>query len=339
MKDEKQLLDLMTTPGEALTDFMRSLKGDLLVLGAGGKMGPSLCRLAARASQAAGTKTRIMAVSRFSDAAAAKELTDAGIETISADLMDDAALAALPTADNVIYMAGRKFGTSGGGESLTWAMNAYLPGRVAQRFASSRIVAFSTGNVYPFEPIVHGGVHEDVTPGPVGEYAQSCYGRERIFEHFSRVNKTPVALYRLAYAIDMRYGVLHDIAAAVYEDRPIRVDMGVFTCIWQGDANDWAIRSLDLCASPAAAINATGPETLSIRDVALEFGQLFGKTPVFEGEERSEAMLLSARKACGLFGYPSVPVAKLMAWTADWIKQGGTAWDKPTHFEEIKGKY
>jgi len=339
MRTEAELMDVMTTPGERLVGFMKALRGDIIVLGAGGKMGPSLSILAARALNEAKSSHKVIAVSRFSDEAAAVTMREAGVELVSADLMDEAALRALPDAPNVIYMAGRKFGTSGGGESLTWAMNAYLPGRVAERYRSSRIVAFSTGNVQPYLPIAYGGSNEETPPAPVGEYAQSCLGRERVFEYFSRRNGTPVLLYRLSYAIDMRYGVLHDIGLAVYEERPIRVDAGVFVCIWQGDANDWAIRSLDLCASPASILNATGPETLSIRQVAEKFGALFGKPPVFEGQEAREAAFASAAKACGVMGYPSVPAAKLIEWNAEWIASGGVMWDKPTHFEETKGKY
>lgn len=301
-------------------------------------MGPSLCILAARSAKIAGTKTRVIAVSRYSDPSIPNELRSAGVEVITADLLDDNALLNLPNTRNVIYMAGRKFGTTGN-EGLTWAMNTYLPGRVVQRFATSRIVAFSTGNVYPYVPISSGGAQEDITATPVGEYGMSCLGRERMFEYFSQTNNTPVLLYRLSYAIDMRYGVLHDIAEAVWNSRPIHVGAGVFTCIWQGDANEWAIRSLDHCHIPAAKLNATGPETLSIRSVANEFGKLFGKPVLLEGRENDTAMLASSRKACGLFGNPSVPVARLIGWTADWVASGGIAWDKPTHFEDTKGSY
>jgi len=338
MRTEAELMDVMTIPGQKLVEFMGSLKGDLLILGAGGKMGPSLSILAARAATAAKSPHKIIAVSRFSDEAVPAMLREAGVEVLQADLMDDAALASLPDAPNVIYMVGRKFGTSGG-EALTWAMNAYLPGRVAQRYKDARIMAFSTGNVQTPLPIAYGGAHEETACDAVGEYGQSCLGRERIFEHFSRVNGTPVLLYRLSYAIDMRYGVLSDIARAVWAEHPIRLDAGVFACIWQGDANDWAIRSLDLCQSPAAVLNATGPETLSIRQVAWRFGQLFDKTPIFEGEEGERAMFASSVKACGIMGYPSVPVARLMEWTAEWIASGGVLWDKPTHFEETGGRY
>lgn len=338
MRNEAELMDLLTSPGERLIEFVKGLKGDLIVLGAGGKMGPSLSILAARALRATKSPHKVIAVSRFSDEAAANSMREAGVVVISADLMQDASLFSLPDAPNVIYMVGRKFGTSGG-EALTWAMNAYLPGRVAERYKNSRIVAFSSGNVQPGVPIAHGGANEETPPSPVGEYAQSCLGRERVFEYFSQKNGTPMLIYRLSYAIDMRYGVLSDIATAVWQGRAIRVDAGVFACIWQGDANDWAIRALDLCSSPAAVLNATGPETLSIRQVAERFGNLFGKAPVFEGRENSEAMFASSAKACALMGYPSVSALKLIEWTAEWVAQGGVKWDKPTHFEETRGKY
>nr|MDD6336093.1 NAD-dependent epimerase/dehydratase family protein [bacterium] len=335
---EQALLEMMTQPSPQLVDFFKTLKGDIMVLGAGGKMGPSLCILAARAAKEAGSNTRIIAVSRFSDSKLPQQLNAYGVETLSADLMDDAALAALPDVDNIIYMVGRKFGTTGA-EHLTWAMNVYLPGRVAQRFPKSRFVVFSSGNIYPFMPITQGGAREDTPLSPVGEYATTCLGRERIFTYFSQQNNTPMAIYRLNYAIDLRYGVLYDIASAIWEGRSVSVNMGCFNCIWQGDANEWALRLLEHCEVPAKPYNITGPEIISIRQTALEFGRLLGRDVKLTGEESTQALLNNASATHKMFGYPRVGVAQMMEMVADWVKGGGVSLGKPTHFETTDGKY
>lgn len=319
-------------------DDVRAINGDILILGAGGKMGPSLAKLTKLAVDAAKVKRKVIAVSRFSNKAAENEMTDQGIETISMDLLDDDALLRLPNVENVIYMAGTKFGTTGN-ESNTWAMNAYLPGRVAQKFKSSRIVAFSTGNVYPLTSTDGKGPSEEHPVAPIGEYAQSCLGRERMFEHFSKTNGTPVLIYRLNYAIDLRYGVLLEIAKSVKGKKPIDLSMGHVNIIWQGDANQIAIRSLKLCSTPPAILNVTGTSVLSVKWIANEFGKIFGERPIFENSEQPTALLSNASKMEQLFPFPKVPVNEMITLTAEWLNLGGSMLDKPTHFQERTGKF
>lgn len=319
-------------------DDVRAINGDILILGAGGKMGPSLARLTKLAMDAAKVNRKVIAVSRFSNKAAVSELNDQGIETISMDLMDDQALTELPDVENVIYMAGTKFGTTGN-ESYTWAMNAYLPGRVAQKFRHSRIVAFSTGNVYPLTSATGNGPTEEEAVAPIGEYAQSCLGRERMFEYFSKTNGTPVLIYRLNYAIDLRYGVLLEIAKSVKSGKPINLAMGHVNVLWQGDANQIAIRSLKLCSSPAAILNVTGVNVLSVKSIANEFGKLFGVQPVFENKEQPTALLSNASKMERLFPFKKVPLSEMISMTAEWLELGGSMLDKPTHFQERTGKF
>jgi nucleoside-diphosphate-sugar epimerase len=338
INSEAELDDLLATPTDADREAMRALHGDLLILGAAGKMGPSLAQRARRAADEAGVPMRIVAVSRFSDPAAEKEFQIAGIETIRADLLDFDQLAALPDAPNVIFMAGRKFGSTGAAH-LTWASNAYLPARVAERYRDSRIVAFSSGNVYPFVPIESGGASEETPPDPVGEYAQSVLARERMFEFFSARYGTRVCLLRLNYAVELRYGVLRDIGVKVFEDQPVSVSMGHANVIWQGDANSICLRSFALCASPPDVLNLTGPETLSVRDIAGRFSQLMGRQPIFEGKEAPTALLNNAARCQRLFGAPTVSVDTAIQWTAEWIQAGGRALDKPTHFETRDGKF
>ncbi len=272
---EAELEERLSRPSDADTAALADMDGDLLILGAGGKMGPSLARLARRAADKAGVKKRVIAVARFSDPSLPAELAAHGIETISSDLLEPGQLEKLPSVPNVIYMAAKKFGTSGA-EHLTWAMNTYLPGLVASRFRDSRIVAFSTGNVYPLRTASEGGADESTPVAPVGEYAQSALGRERLFEYASEKWGTPVAILRLNYAIDLRYGVLLDIGQAVYERRPVDLRMPLVNVIWQGDANSWCLRSFAYCQSPPFVLNITGSETLSVREIALEFAKHFG---------------------------------------------------------------
>ena len=341
IRTETELDDLLSAPSGADCAAMRAMEGGLLILGAGGKMGPSLARRARRAANEAGVSKGIVAVSRFSDRAAEAQLRDAGIETVSADLLDFDQLARLPDAENVIFMAGRKFGSAGAAHlaCLTWASNAYLPARVAERYRHARIVAFSSGNVYPFVPVAGGGATEETAPDPVGEYAQSVLARERMFEFFSVRHGTRVCLLRLNYAIELRYGVLRDIGVKVFESRPVNVSMGSLNAIWQGDANSICLRSFALCESPPAVLNVTGPETLSVRDIARRFGQLFGREPVFEGHEADTALLNNSSRCHQLFGPPSVSAENAIVWTAEWIRNGGAAWDKPTHFETRDGRF
>lgn len=338
MRTLEELDQKLYTLTDDLIDDVRKLTGDILILGAGGKMGPSLAMLAKMAVDAAGIKKRIVTVSRFSDKKAQRELEGNGIEIIAADLMDDDALQGLPEIENVIYMAGTKFGTTGN-EHLTWAMNAYLPGRVATKFRHSKIVVFSTGNVYPLTSTNTKGPSETSPVGPVGEYAQSCLGRERIFEHFSHVNNTPVLIYRLNYAIDLRYGVLLEIAKAAKNRKPINLSMGYVNVIWQGDANQIAIRCLRLCTSPPAILNVTGSECISVRWIANEFAKLFGLDPVFENEEQPTALLSNAARMEEIFTFKKVSVADMILMTAEWLQHGGPLLDKPTHFQERTGKF
>jgi nucleoside-diphosphate-sugar epimerase len=338
IRSEAELVELLAAPSGEDVAALRALDGDLIILGAGGKMGPSLAQRARAATLKAGVSKRIMAVSRFPDAALERQLQECGIETIRADLLDSDQLAALPDARNVIFMAGRKFGSTGG-EALTWAANAYMPARVAERYRDSRIVAFSSGNVYPLVQVSSGGATEETAPGPVGEYAQSVLARERLFEFFSTRYGTAVCLLRLNYAVELRYGVLLDIGRAVYADRPVNVGMGKVNVIWQGDANSMCLRSFVLCQSPPAILNVTGPEALAVRDIALRFGELFGRTPEFSGQEAETALLNNAARCHRLFGLPRVSAAQTIEWTARWIREGGTTWDKPTHFDSRDGRF
>jgi nucleoside-diphosphate-sugar epimerase len=336
--NEQQLEDLLSEPSQADARAMAEMQGDLLILGVAGKMGPSLAKRARRACERAKMPRRIIGVARFSDPGVREDLANSGIETISADLLAPGALATLPDAPNVLFMAARKFGSTGA-EHLTWAMNVLLPALVADRYPTSRIVGFSTGNVYPFVPVGLGGATEDTPLGPVGEYAQSALGRERIFQFFSERNHTPVMLLRLNYAIDLRYGVLLDIGQKVFERRPIDVTMGHVNVIWQGDANSVALRSFGLAQSPPAVLNLTGPETVAVRWIARRFGEHFGVEPILEGKEADTALLSNAARCHKLFGYPSVTVEQMIEWVAEWIGMGGATHAKPTHFEARDGRF
>jgi nucleoside-diphosphate-sugar epimerase len=335
---EQQLEELLSRPSEADRDAIQRLEGDLLILGAGGKMGPSLARRARRAALETGVSKKIIAVARFSIPTLASQLESDGIEVIQTDLLAPGALDRLPDCSNVIFMAARKFGTQGN-EHLTWAMNSYLPGKVAERYAQSRIVAFSTGNVYPLSPIGAGGSAETDPAAPAGEYAQSALARERIFEYWSSVNGTPVALLRLNYAIDLRYGILVDIASKVLARHPVNVTMPVVNVIWQGDANSICLRAFDLAQSPPFVLNVTGPETVSVRRLAMEFGRRLGLEPLIEGEESPTALLSNASLCHKLFGYPSVTLGEMIERVAGWIASGGVTLGKPTRFEERAGRF
>jgi len=338
IETEAELEDLMTTPSPALVASLAALEGDLIVLGVGGKMGPTLARLARRGLDEANARARVLGVARFSDPVVRDRLEAAGVETIAADLLEDDALAGLPDAPNVIYLAARKFGSTGD-EPLTWAMNTYLPARVADRYRDARIVALSTGNVYPLTPIDGGGPTEEAPPGPIGEYAQSCLGRERMLTYFSQRFGTPVALIRLNYAIDLRYGVLLDIGRKVYEGRPIDLAMGHVNVIWQGDANRAILQSLVHCSSPPFVLNLTGPKTVSVRAAAERFGERLQRSPVFSGSEAPTALLSDASRYVALMGPPAVEVDRMIDWIAHWIQLGGATLAKPTHFETRDGRF
>ena len=331
----EELENRLSEPTPGVISALEALDGDFLILGAAGKMGPTLARMAKRAM---GKSRRVIAVSRFSDPAVRSSLEQHGVETITADLLDTSALAALPDVPNIVYMAGMKFGATGN-EPLTWAMNSFLPGLVCQRFPRSRIAAFSTGNVYPLTPLHLGGSVETDAPSPVGEYAQSCLGRERIFQHFSQTNGTQVSILRLNYAVELRYGVLCDLAKKIMEGTPISVAMAAVNVVWQRDANAWALQSLTHASSPATIFNLAGPEQLSVRRVAEQLGKLLGKEPLFEGDEAPHALLSNGQKAHRTFGYPSVAVEQVLEWTAEWLKSGGPTLGKPTKFEVRDGKF
>ncbi len=335
---ETGLEEFLSRPSDADAAAISQLDGDLLILGVGGKMGPSLARRARRAAATANVRKRIVAVARFSDNTLRDSLESDGVETSACDLLQPGALAKLPDIPNVIFMAARKFGTTGS-EDLTWAMNTHLPGLVAERYRESRIVTFSTGNVYPLCDVTLGGAVESTPLAPASEYAQSALGRERMFEYGSRQWGTPVVILRLNYAIDLRYGVLLDIGTAVYERCPVDLRMAFVNVIWQGDANSVCLRAFAHCQSPPLLLNLTGPETLSVRHIAEEFGRRFSLQPEFIAEEMPTALLSNAAKAHQMFGYPTVTVPEMIDWTAAWISSGGPCLNKPTHFQVRDGKF
>ncbi len=338
MQNIQELEVALTTPSERLLTDFQSIDGDIIILGVGGKMGPSLAVLARKAMDRLSKPHRVIGVSRFSNPAVKEKLEADDVETISADLLNESQLQALPSAPNVLYLAGTKFGTSGN-QSFTWAMNAYLPGRIAEKYRDARIVVFSTGNVYPLTPVSLGGADEDTPTRPIGEYAQSCLGRERIFEYFSKSYNTPMLIYRLNYAIDLRYGVLLDIAKSVLQEQPINLDMGYANVIWQGDANEIALRSLLYCETPPKKLNVTGPETVSIQWIAQEFGKRLNREVRFSGAAQQTALLNNASECHQLMGYPSVSLKQLIEWTSEWILAENDDYGKPTHFQERTGNF
>jgi nucleoside-diphosphate-sugar epimerase len=338
LETETQLEERLGTPNQHDIALLQRLTGDIILIGAGGKMGPSLARRIKRASEIAGVNKRVLAVSRFSNAAARAELEHAGIETIGCDLLQPAEVAQLPDCENVLYLAGRKFGSTERTD-LTWASNTLVPAYVAQRYLGARIVVFSTGNVYPFFSVKQGGAVETDAPAPIGEYAQSCLGRERVFEFFAREYGTRCLLYRLNYAVDLRYGVLVDIARKVQAGQPIDLTMGSFNVIWQGDANSYALRALKLCEAPPRILNVTGPETVSVRRTAEFFAARFNRAPIFQGQEGETALLNNAALCHQLFGYPEITLGELLDMAAHWVDVGGTSLNKPTKFEVTDGRF
>ncbi len=336
--DEEMLDELLSTPRQELVELMKRLEGDITIIGVAGKMGVTLGRMAKRAVDAAGVGKRICGVDVFGDAVARKNLEKMGIETIKCDLLDREAVAKLPKTSNVIYMAGKKFGTDGS-EDLTWAMNTVVPAYVAEHFNKSRIVVFSTGCVYPLVSVETCGCTEKITPSPVGDYSQSCLGRERIFTYFSKVNKTPVLLFRLNYAVDLRYGVLYDIGSRIWAGEPVTASVQHFNVVWQGDANNYALLSLDLCSNPLEILNVTGPEIIPLSHIAEEFSRIFKKALKYTGTPGNIGYLNNAAKAFKRFGYPKVSLNQMIQWQADWIMKGGKSLGKPTHFEVNNGKF
>lgn len=327
-----------TVPSEALIADVAKMSGDFMILGVSGKMGVDLAKLLKNALMANNQDQKVYGVARFSDPKAQAELEACGIETIKADFLNETDLASLPKVENVIFMVGYKFGTSGN-EPYTWAVNSYLPGRICEQFKESNIVAFSTGCVYPLVPVEHGAPSEEMAPNPLGEYAQSCLGRERIFEHFAKENQTPITIFRLNYAIDLKYGVISELARTILADEPVDLTMGHVNVIWQKDACEMAIRCLLEVSSPANIINITGPETLSVKWICERLSESLHKEVRFVSEPQETALLSNASKSHELFGYPQTTIREMIDLTAEWLLNDGELIDKPTHFQERKGKY
>ena len=335
---ESELEEVLTRPSPGLVEFIRTLSGRLLILGAGGKMGPTLAVLARRAADAGERRLSVMAVSRFSEPETRQWLAARGVETLSCDLLDGGAVRQLPDAENVIYLVGMKFGTTRN-PAATWAVNTLVPARVCERYPESRTVALSSGNVYPLSDVGRGGSTETDALTPLGEYSNAAVGRERIFEFCARRQGTPVALLRLCYAIDLRYGVLADLARRVQSGDPIPLANGYFNCIWQGDANEMVLRALSLAGSPPTVWNLCRPERFSVREIAGRLGDLLGRSPRFAGHEATTALLADSSRICATLGSPRTPMEILLRWTAHWVKQGGRDLGKPTHFEVRDGNY
>lgn len=335
---EEELDELLTRPRPVLIDFIKTLRSPLIILGAGGKMGPTLAWLARRAADAAGHVLDIVAVSRFTDEEARRWLEARGVQTVTIDLLDGEALRQLPEPGEVIYLVGRKFGTSEDA-ARTWAINTLVPAYVAERFHRARLVVLSTGNVYPLVSVSTGGSVETDPLTPLGEYANAAIARERIFEFFSRQNGTPLCIVRLNYAVDLRYGLLVDIARRVHAGEHVSVTTGYVNCIWQGDANEMILRALTLATSPPLALNLTGPAILSVRSLAQRFGELLGRTVHLDGTEADTALLSNPARAGTLLGPPPTALETITRWTAHWVKSGGRLLDKPTHFEVRDGRY
>jgi hypothetical protein len=335
---ETQLEHLLARPSDADVELVARLAGDVLILGAGGKMGPSLARRVLHASRESGGRVRVWAASRFSSAAVRAGLDQEGIQTVACDLLDRAQIAALPDCPHVLFLAGRKFGTLDRTD-LTWVTNTIVPAYIAERFHRSRIVVFSTGNVYPLVPIAGPACTEDARPSPVGEYAQSCLGRERVVEFVSRETGMRAVLFRLNYAVDLRYGTLVDVARRVFDGTPIDLTVGYFNAIWQGDANSYALRSLDLCSSPPTVLNVTGADRISVRETAVWFGEAFGRRPQFVNSEGPVALLSDSGLCRARLGEPLVSFERLREWVAHWVRIGGPSLNRPTRFEVADGRF
>ena len=333
ISSEEVLIDRMTAPSTAVVEAVSELEGDVVILGAGGKMGPTLAELLVRAGA-----RRVIGVSRFSDARVGAYLEEAGVETVRADLLDEKDLARLPDAPNVLFLAGFKFGATGN-TSMTWAMNAWLPGRIMRRYAGSRVIYVSSGNVYAYTPVAEGGTDEDGEIGPVGEYAQSRLGGERIAEHLSLEQGTPLLIVRLFYATELRYGIIHDLGRKIHDGVPIDLAMSHVNQVWQGDANGYLARLFPLCSSPATILNLTGPDVLSVRSMSEMLGRRLEMEPSFTGRENDTALLGNARRLFDRLGEPEVPPERIAEWVAHWIRIGGRSLDKPTGYESRSGRF
>ncbi|MRI00212.1 epimerase [Kriegella sp. EG-1] len=338
IENEEHLEEMLSQPSEELVEMMRTIEGDFIFLGVAGKIGVSMARMAKKACEIAQVNKRIVGVARFSDAKQQTLLEASGIETIKGDLLESDFVNSLPEIKNVVFLAGMKFGTDGN-ESFTWAMNSFLPGLIVERFKNSRIVAFSTGCVYPLATVASGGCKEIDDAGPVGEYAQSCLGRERLFEFGSIKNNTPVVIIRLNYAVEPRYGVLVDIARKIYNEETIDLTMGYANVIWQGDANDMILRSIQFCESPAKHLNISGPEIISVEDIAKRLGELLDKPVKLQGKQAETALLINVAESQKILGTRKVSVDQVLKWTAEWIANDNRLLGKPTHFEVRDGKY
>lgn len=338
LRSEAELEEFLARPSPSLVGFIRKITGPLLVLGAGGKMGPTLAVLAKRAAETAGHRLEIVAVSRFSDDASRRWLEKRGVATIRADLLQRQDLEKLPDTREIIYLVGLKFGTQQN-PALTWAVNTLAPAHVLERYPKARLVALSTGNVYPLVSTRGRGAEETWPLSPLGEYANAAIARERLFEYFSRRNRTRVALLRLNYAVELRYGVLADIAQRVLAGTPINLANGCFNCIWQGDANEMILRALALATSPAESWNLTSSTSYRVRDIAVRFGELLGRSPRFKARECQTAFLSDSAKLCAALGQPATPLDAMIRWTACWVQSGGRSLAKPTHFEIRDGQY
>lgn len=334
----EELENHLSEPTSGVVETMSRLKGDIIVLGAAGKMGPTITRMIKRGSDAAGIDRKVIAVSRFSSPDEAAKLEAAGIDVIKGDIFDENLLNSLPDAPNVLFMVGMKFG-SVGAEAMTWGVNTFLPGMVCKKYRSSKIVAFSSGNVYKFVPVTSGGSSESSPVEPIGEYAMSVLGRERIFEHFSKTLDIPVSIIRLNYAVELRYGVLVDIAQKVWAGEPVDVSNGHVNVIWQTDANAMTLQAFDKAANPPFILNVSGPEFLSVRKVAERYGEMMGKSVTVQGTENTDALLSNGSLGYELFGAPKTNTQQMMEMIAGWVMQGGESIGKPTHFETRDGKF
>lgn len=339
MRTIEQIEEMMNTPSRALIEAVELIEGDIMILGVSGKIGYNLASLLTRALKSAGKSNQVYGVARFSDGQKTrKKFDDLGLTTIVCDFMEDKALETLPKVPNIIYMVGYKFG-SVGNESYTWAINSYLPGKVAEYFKDSKIVVFSTGCVYPLVDVTQAAPSEEDELGAVGEYAQSCLGRERIFEYFAKKNQTPTLIFRLNYAIDVRYGVLLELAQTIYNNVPVDLTMGQVNVVWQPDVSEAAIRSLLYTQSPANILNYTGPETLSVKWISQRMAEIMNKEVTFTGVEAPTALLSNSSKAHELMGYPKTTIREMIEIVCEWVIQGGPVDNKPTHFQEREGKY